>query len=36
MGKYTRAIIKIVGKMHDEETLKRIYNFVLDLYIREE
>lgn len=36
MGKYKRAIIEIVGKMHDESVLEKIYNFVLDLYIREE
>ena len=35
MEKYRRAIIEIVGKMHDERSLKRIYSLVMYLYIHE-
>lgn len=30
---YKRAILDILGKIHDDKILKRIYNFVRYLYI---
>jgi len=33
--KYKETIIKIVGKIQSEKTLKRIYKFVLYLYTHE-
>lgn len=33
MKKYRKAIIEMVGKMHDERALKRIYSLVLYLYV---
>lgn len=33
--KYKKAIIEIVGKIHSEKVLKRIYKFVLYLYTHE-
>ena len=32
---YEKAIIEIVGKIHSEKILKRIYKFVLYLYTHE-
>lgn len=32
---YREAIIELVGRIHSERTLKRIYKFVLYLYTRE-
>lgn len=32
---YKRTIIELVGKIRNEKTLKRIYEFVLYLYIHE-
>lgn len=33
--KYKETIIEIVGKIHNEKILKRIYKFVLYLYTHE-
>lgn len=33
--KYKETIIELVGKIHSEKTLKRIYKFVLYLYTHE-
>ncbi len=32
---YKEAIIELVGKIHNEKILKRIYKFVLYLYTKE-
>lgn len=32
---YNEAIVEIVGKIHNERILKRIYKFVLYLYTHE-
>ena len=32
---YKKAIIELVGKIHSERILKRIYKFVLYLYTKE-
>lgn len=32
--RYKRVIIDMLGKIHDEEILKRIYYFVRYIYIR--
>ena len=32
---YKEAIMKLVGKIHSEKILKRIYKFVLYLYTKE-
>lgn len=35
MEKYRKAIMDMVKKLHDEKSLKRIYNLVMYIYIHE-
>lgn len=33
---YRKVIIEIIGKMHNSQKLKKIYDFVLYLYLKED